>query len=193
VLPPYTSASPDVAIIHANAPTAAGNVQNWGITGRPKGGRPGVGPIARDGRGDRPTSCRRSTGAIVLPTWAVTLVALAHPADRSRPYSHGFSFRTTDYYVCVGTRIAGTVNAFRASGSTSEVFDATGTDDRKPTRRLGGGCVTATPSFTADEMMTVAASRAMRDGRPCFLPDRHTEPAANLARRTHRTGLVLLY
>jgi glutaconate CoA-transferase subunit B len=53
--------------------------------------------------------------------------------------------------------------------------------------------VTATASFTADEMMTVAASRAMRDGVACFVGIGIPSTAANLARRTHAPGLVLVY
>ena len=53
--------------------------------------------------------------------------------------------------------------------------------------------MTSTPSFTADEMMTVAASRAMRDGVACFVGIGIPSTAANLARLTNAPGLVLLY
>jgi glutaconate CoA-transferase subunit B len=42
-------------------------------------------------------------------------------------------------------------------------------------------------------MMTVAASRAMRDGVACFVGIGIPSTAANLARRTHAPGLVLVY
>ncbi|HKT01153.1 MAG TPA: CoA-transferase [Rugosimonospora sp.] len=48
-------------------------------------------------------------------------------------------------------------------------------------------------SFTADEMMTVAAARALRDGAVCFVGIGLPSTAANLARRTHAPGLVLVY
>jgi glutaconate CoA-transferase, subunit B len=48
-------------------------------------------------------------------------------------------------------------------------------------------------SFTADEMMTVAAARALRDGMTCFVGIGLPGAAANLARATHAPGLVLIY
>jgi glutaconate CoA-transferase, subunit B len=48
-------------------------------------------------------------------------------------------------------------------------------------------------SWTADEMMTVAAARALREGAVCFVGIGLPSTAANLARRTHAPGLVLVY
>ncbi|MEN3306357.1 MAG: glutaconate CoA-transferase, subunit [Micromonosporaceae bacterium] len=48
-------------------------------------------------------------------------------------------------------------------------------------------------TWTADEMMTVAAARALRDGALCFVGIGLPSTAANLARRTHAPGLVLVY
>ena len=50
-----------------------------------------------------------------------------------------------------------------------------------------------TPTWTADEMMTVAAARALHDGALCFVGIGLPSTAANLARRTHAPGLVLVY
>ena len=47
--------------------------------------------------------------------------------------------------------------------------------------------------FTSDEMMTVAASRALRDGVVCFVGIGLPSTAANLARTTHAPNLVLVY
>ncbi|MFK3984692.1 CoA-transferase subunit beta [Micromonospora sp. NPDC050397] len=49
------------------------------------------------------------------------------------------------------------------------------------------------PGWTADEMMTVAASRQLRDGTACFVGIGLPSTAANLARATHAPGLVLIY
>jgi len=46
---------------------------------------------------------------------------------------------------------------------------------------------------TPDDRMTVAASRALRDGAVCFVGIGLPSTAANLARRTHAPGLVLVY
>ena len=48
-------------------------------------------------------------------------------------------------------------------------------------------------TYTADEMMTVAAARALRDGMTCFVGIGLPSAAANLARATHAPGLVLIY
>jgi glutaconate CoA-transferase, subunit B len=48
-------------------------------------------------------------------------------------------------------------------------------------------------SYSADEMMTVAAARALRDGMTCFVGIGLPSAAANLARATHAPGLVLIY
>src|SRR5205807_6181508 len=47
--------------------------------------------------------------------------------------------------------------------------------------------------FTADEMMTACAARALRDGMTCFVGIGLPSAAANLARATHAPGLVLIY
>jgi glutaconate CoA-transferase subunit B len=46
---------------------------------------------------------------------------------------------------------------------------------------------------TRDDFMTVAAARALRDGDVCFVGIGLPSTAANLARRTHAPGLVLVY
>jgi len=53
--------------------------------------------------------------------------------------------------------------------------------------------VSATRSWTPDEMMTVAASRLLWDGCVCFVGIGLPSAAANLARHTHAPGLVLVY
>jgi glutaconate CoA-transferase subunit B len=47
--------------------------------------------------------------------------------------------------------------------------------------------------YTTDEMMVLAAARALPDGAACFVGIGLPSTAANLARRTHAPGLVLIY
>ena len=47
--------------------------------------------------------------------------------------------------------------------------------------------------FTAEEMMTVAAARLLRDGMVCFVGIGLPSAAANLARLTHAPEIVLIY
>ena len=49
------------------------------------------------------------------------------------------------------------------------------------------------PAWTAEEMMTIAAARELRDGTVCFVGIGLPSTAANLARRTHAPGCVLVY
>jgi glutaconate CoA-transferase, subunit B len=49
------------------------------------------------------------------------------------------------------------------------------------------------PSYTAEEMMTVAAARYLRDGMVCFVGIGRPSTAANLARATHARDVVLVY
>ncbi len=46
---------------------------------------------------------------------------------------------------------------------------------------------------TSDERMIVAAARSLRDGDVCFVGIGQPSTAANLARRTHAPGAVLIY
>lgn len=48
-------------------------------------------------------------------------------------------------------------------------------------------------NYTSDEMMTVTAARALRDGMTCFVGIGLPSAAANLARATHAPDLVLIY
>jgi glutaconate CoA-transferase subunit B len=48
-------------------------------------------------------------------------------------------------------------------------------------------------AYTADEMMTVAASRQLHDGTVCFVGIGLPSEAANLAHATHAPGCVLIY
>jgi glutaconate CoA-transferase subunit B len=47
--------------------------------------------------------------------------------------------------------------------------------------------------YTSDEMMTVAAARELRSGMSCFVGVGPPSVAANLARATHATDIVLVY
>jgi glutaconate CoA-transferase subunit B len=53
--------------------------------------------------------------------------------------------------------------------------------------------MSATITFTSDEMMAVSAARLLRDGMVCFVGIGLPSQAANLARRTNAPRLVLVY
>jgi glutaconate CoA-transferase subunit A len=97
VLAAVPALRPDVTVIHAQRADRAGNVQMWGITGVQKeavlAARRSLVTVEEvvDALEPRP-------GAVVLPTWAVTAVAVsphgAHPS-----YAHGYYGRDNDFYV----------------------------------------------------------------------------------------------
>jgi glutaconate CoA-transferase subunit B len=49
------------------------------------------------------------------------------------------------------------------------------------------------PDYTTDEMMTIAAARALADGTVCFVGIGLPSTAANIARRMHAPTAVLIY
>jgi glutaconate CoA-transferase subunit B len=53
--------------------------------------------------------------------------------------------------------------------------------------------MSSTAEWTAEEMMTVAAARALEDGTVCFVGIGLPSTAANLACRLHAPDLVLVY
>ncbi|MEM9514061.1 MAG: CoA-transferase subunit beta [Actinomycetota bacterium] len=53
--------------------------------------------------------------------------------------------------------------------------------------------MTVASTYTADDMMTVAAARALQSGTVCFVGIGLPSTAANLARRTHASDCVLIY
>jgi glutaconate CoA-transferase subunit A len=97
VLTAVPALRPDVSIVHAQRADRAGNVQLWGIVGVQK---------------EAVLAASRSVvtveeivdelepvpGAIVLPSWAVSYVAVA-PNGAHPSYAHGYSQRDNDFYV----------------------------------------------------------------------------------------------
>ncbi|MGI5215557.1 CoA transferase subunit A [Plantactinospora sp. CA-290183] len=96
VLTAVPALNPDVTVVHAQRADRAGNVQLWGITGVQK---------------EAVLAARRSLvtveeivdalepvpDQVVLPTWALTAVALA-PGGAHPSYAHGYSVRDNDFY-----------------------------------------------------------------------------------------------
>ncbi|HEX3788802.1 MAG TPA: CoA transferase subunit A [Pseudonocardiaceae bacterium] len=88
--------NPDVSIVHAQRADRAGNVQIWGITGVQKeavlAAKRSLVTVEEvvDTLEPRP-------GALVLPTWAVTLVAEA-PRGAHPSYAEGYYERDNGYY-----------------------------------------------------------------------------------------------
>ncbi len=88
---------PDVTVFHAQRADRRGNVQYWGITGVQKeallAARRSIATVEEivDELDPRP-------GAVVLPSWSVTHVALA-PGGAHPSYALDYSVRDNDFYV----------------------------------------------------------------------------------------------
>jgi glutaconate CoA-transferase subunit A len=97
VLTAVAALRPDVAVVHAQRADRAGNVQFWGITGVQKeavlAARRSVVTVEEivDVLDPRP-------GAIVLPSWAVSYVAVV-PAGAHPSYALGYTARDNQFYV----------------------------------------------------------------------------------------------
>ena len=97
VLTAVAALRPDVAVVHAQRADRAGNVQFWGITGVQKeavlAARRSVVTVEEivDVLDPRP-------GAIVLPSWAVSYVAVV-PAGAPPSYALGYTARDNQFYV----------------------------------------------------------------------------------------------
>ncbi len=96
VLTAVRALCPDVAIIHAQRADFAGNVQLWGITGVQReavlASKRSLVTVEEVVDQLSPTP-----GAVVLPAWTVTAVALV-PGGAHPSYASGYSVRDNAYY-----------------------------------------------------------------------------------------------
>ena len=112
----------------------------------------------------------------------------AHPS-----YAHGYYERDNDFYVAWDeiSRDRETFLAWmqRHVLETADVDGVPGEPARRPSRheREHHG------TYTADEMMAVAAARRLTDDNVCFVGIGLPSLAANLARHTHAPGCTLIY
>jgi glutaconate CoA-transferase subunit A len=88
---------PDVTVIHAQQADQAGNVQLWGITGVQKEA------VLAASRSivtveEIVPALRPRPGAVVLPAWTVSYVALV-PGGAHPSYALGYSSRDNDFYL----------------------------------------------------------------------------------------------
>src|SRR6185369_1797898 len=128
-------------------------------------------------------------GAIVLPTWVLTAVAEV-PGGAHPSYAQDYSERDNAYYA-----------AWDAISRDRAVFREWLEARVRDVTRVWSAPMTITENttgteqvdYTTDEMMSVAAARALRDGTRCFVGIGLPSTAANLARTTHAPGLVLVY
>ena len=158
---------PDVGIVHAQRADRAGNVQLWGIVGIQK--------------------------EIVLGSER-SLVTVEEIVDELEPRPGAIVI------PALGGHRGGRGAARRASllrarllRPRQRLLPGLGPDRARP-RHVPGLDGGARPvEHSADEMMTVAAARELRDGEVCFVGIGLPSTAANLARGMHAPDVVLIY
>ena len=169
---------PDVAVIHAQRADRHRQRAAVGHHRRAEGGR------ARRPRGPWSPSRRSSTSSTRGPARSCCPAGRSPrvaevPGGAHPSYAHGYSTATTTT-TGPGTPSAGTATTFaRLAGRARATAGRRRACSDRP--------------YTADEMMTVAAARALRDGIACFVGIGLPSTAANLARATHAPDLVLIY
>jgi glutaconate CoA-transferase subunit A len=96
VLTAVPALNPDVAVVHAQQADRRGNVQMWGITGVQKeavlAAKRSLVTVE-----EIVDTLRPRPGAVVLPSWAVTTVALV-PGGAHPSYAQGYYDRDNAYY-----------------------------------------------------------------------------------------------
>ena len=118
----------------------------------------------------------------------------AHPS-----YALGYTRQRDNGYYVAWEAISGDRERFLRWLWKTDVFGAPSPSrpgQRQNWRgRIGrmGPAAADRAAFTADEMMTACAARALHDGMTCFVGIGLPSAAANLARATHAPGLVLIY
>ncbi len=157
----------DVGIIHAQQADKQGNVQLWGQVGVQKetvlGAKRSLVTVE-----EIVDELEPKPNSVVLPRWVVTRVA--HVPGGAKPsYAQDYYDRDNQAY-----------KDWDAISKDSEKFAAVA---RRRSRM----------NYEADEMMSIAAARALRDVNACFVGIGLPSTGANLARRTYAPDLVLVY
>ena len=185
---------PDVAIVHAQKADRAGNVLFEGIVGVQKeavlAATRAIVTVEEivdrfDGVG---------TNAVILPSWTIDAIVEV-PGGAHPSYAHGYYARDNAFYVGWDA-IARDRDRFREwidqhvmdAGPSSFATAPSGqaVDGARPGDAM-------TPTYSASEMMTVAAARALGNDDICFVGIGLPSAACNLARLTHAPRLTLVY
>ena len=133
----------------------------------------------------------RSLNAVVLPHWTVGHVVEV-PGGAFPSYAQGYYPRNNGFY-----------KQWDAISRERDSFLAWMKDERAGERPRGfcraraqtsrGGGVSIMADYKPNEMMTIAAARALKNEDVCFVGIGQPSAACNLARLTHAPGITLIY
>ena len=172
---------PDVTVIHAQKADRRGNVLVERYRRRAEGSRACRRARHRDGGGSRRRSGdRRARTRWCCRAWTIHAIAVA-PGGARPSYTHGYYQRDNAFYTRWDD-ISRDRDRFR------QWID----DEVRPVGDAGA-TVESLMSYTATEMMTVAAARALGNEDICFVGIGLPSAACNLARLTHAPRLTLVY
>ena len=183
---------PDVAVIHAQRADRAGNVMIEGVLGVQKeavlASKRSVVTV-EEIVDELPPD--RSLNAVVLPHWTVGHVVEV-PGGAFPSYAQGYYPRNNAYYKQwedisrERDTLPGLDEAERPGQRARRICRARAQGPR-------GGGVTAMADYKPNEMMTIAAARALKNDDVCFVGIGQPSAACNLARLTHAPGITLIY
>ncbi len=185
VLATVPALRPDVAIIHALRADKTGNVLLEGIVGVQKeavlAAKRSIVTVEEVVEDLGP----RSPNAVILPAWTVTAIAVV-PGGAFPSYAHGYYKRGNAFYKAWDP-IARDRDTFLKWIDENVMKKSAG--DFAQYRKARG----VTHSYTATEMMTVVAARALKNDDVVFVGIGAPSAACNLARLTHAPDITLIY
>ena len=148
--------------------------------------------LGRDGRGDRRRAPpERSLNAVVLPHWTVGHVVEV-PGGAFPSYAQGYYPRNNSFYkqwdeiVARARHVPRLDEGKRARQRAPRLLPSTRASSR-------GGGVRSMADYKPNEMMTIAAARALKNDDVCFVGIGQPSAACNLARLTHAPDITLIY
>ncbi len=181
---------PDVAVIHALRADKEGNVLLEGILGVQKeavlSAKKSIVTVEEivDDFGPR------NLNAVIIPGWALGAIAVV-PGGAFPSYAQGYYKRFNAFYK-QWDGIARERDSFLA-WMKENVLDKTAGGFRAPCRRPADGGGVSVMNYKPNEMMTIAAARALKNTDVTFVGIGMPSAAANLARLTHAPDVTLIY
>ena len=183
---------PDVAIIHAQRADKAGNVMIEGVLGVQKeavlASKRSVVTV-EEIVDELP---ERSLNAVVLPHWTVGHVVEV-PGGAFPSYAQGYYPRNNSFYKewDVGFARARFIPCLDERECADEGSRGICEICAQASRR--GGVTMDMTDYKPNEMMTIAAARALKNDDVCFVGIGQPSAACNLARLTHAPNITLIY
>ena len=132
----------------------------------------------------------RNLNAVIMPGWALGAIAVV-PGGAFPSYAQGYYKRFNAFYK-QWDGIARERDCFLA-WMKENVLDKTPEDFARACRGAADGGGVSAMNYKPNEMMTIAAARALKNTDVTFVGIGMPSAAANLARLTHAPDITLIY